>query len=249
MLASNPNVPSVASGGVTSGAGTTGEQVVAPGDVITITGQYFAAAPVSATKLPLSPQLAGTEVLFGGSTLPLIYASSGKILGIVPYNLAPNAQYQLIVAQGGSISGPVSVTLGTAQPDILQIVPSNTNVAQNLWSLLTAGTAFNLAKAGPGTPLKPGEGIVIYCTGLGAVNQTIAAGAAAPTTPVSTVNTVTVSIGGQNVPVTFAGLVPGYPGMYQITGTVPANAPTGTNIPITVSVAGQTSAAVPVAVQ
>jgi uncharacterized protein (TIGR03437 family) len=194
--------------------------------------------------------LAGTEVLFGGSTLPLIYASSGKILGIVPYNLAPNAQYQLIVAQGGSISGPVSVTLGTAQPDILQIVTTtSSSVTQNLWSLLTAGAAFNLAKAGPATPLKSGESIVIYCTGLGAVNQTIAAGAAAPTTPVSTVNTVTVSIGGQNVPVTFAGLVPGYPGMYQITGTVPANAPSGTNIPITVSVAGETSAAVPVAVQ
>jgi uncharacterized protein (TIGR03437 family) len=250
MLASNPNVPSVAAGGVTSGAGATGGAVVAPGDVITITGQYFAAAPVSATTLPLSPQLAGTEVLFGGTTLPLIYSSSGKILGIVPYTLAPNAQYELIVAQGGSISGPVSVTLGTAQPGILQIVTTNTpTVAQNLWSLLTAGTAFNVAKAGPATPLKPGESIFIYCTGLGAVNPTVATGAAAPLTPVSTVNTVTVSIGGQNVPVTFAGLVPGYPGIYQITGTVPANAPTGTSVPITVSVAGQTSAAVPVAVQ
>jgi uncharacterized protein (TIGR03437 family) len=143
----------------------------------------------------------------------------------------------------------VSVTLGTTQPDILQIVTTNTNVAQNLWSLLTAGTAFNLAMAGPATPLKPGESIVIYCTGLGAVNQTIAAGAAAPTAPVSTVNTVSVSIGGQNVPVSFAGLVPGYPGIYQVTGTVPANAPTGTNIPIAVSVAGVTSAAVQVAVQ
>jgi trimeric autotransporter adhesin len=249
MLASNPNVPSVASGGVTSGAGVTGEVVVAPGDVITIAGQYFAAAPVSATKLPLTTTLAGTEVLFAGDPLPLIYSSSGKILAIVPYNLAPNAQYQLIVGQGGSISGPVSVTLGTTQPDILQIVTTNTNVAQNLWSLLTAGTAFNLAMAGPATPLKPGESIVIYCTGLGAVNQTIAAGAAAPTAPVSTVNTVSVSIGGQNVPVSFAGLVPGYPGIYQVTGTVPANAPTGTNIPIAVSVAGVTSAAVQVAVQ
>ena len=250
MLASNPNVPSVASGGVTSGAGLTGEVVVAPGDVITIAGQYFAAAPVSAAKLPLTTALAGTQVLFAGSSLPLIYSSSGKILAIVPYNIAPNAQYQLIVSQGGAISGPASVTVGTAQPDILQI--SNTNdptVAKNLWNLLTAGTAFNLASAGPATALKPGDSFVIYCTGLGAINQTLAAGQPAPATPVGTVNTVSVGIGGKNLPVGFAGLVPGYPGIYQVTGTVPPDAPAGKNIPITVSVAGQTSAAVQVAVQ
>ena len=91
--------------------------------------------------------------------------------------------------------------------------------------------------------------LVIYCTGLGAINQTLAPGQPAPVTPVSTVNTVSVSIGGKNMPVGFAGLVPGYPGIYQITGTVPSDAPVGKNIPITVSVAGQTSAAVPVAVQ
>ena len=228
----------------------TGEVVVAPGDVITIAGQYFAAAPVSATKLPLTTTLAGTEVLFAGAPLPLIYSSSGKILAVVPYNIAPNAQYQLLVGQGGAISGPTSVTLGTAEPDILQIVnTTDPAVSKNLWSLLTAGTAFNLATAGPATAMKPGDPLVIYCTGLGAINQTLAPGQPAPLTPVSTVNTVSVSIGGQNVPVTFAGLVPGYPALYQITGTVPASAPAGKNIPITVSVAGVTSAAVQVAVQ
>ena len=250
MLASNPNVPSVASGGVTSGAGLTGEVAVAPGDVITIGGQYFAAAPVSAASLPLTTALAGTQVLFGGSSLPLIYSSSGKILAVVPYNLAPNAQYQLIVSQGGAISGPVSVTVGAAQPDILQVANANTpGVAKSIWTLLTAGTAFNLAKAGPATALTSGDSLVIYCTGLGAINATLAPGQPAPATPVSTVNTVSVSIGGKNMPVAFAGLVPGYPGIYQITGTVPPDAPVGKNIPITVSVAGQTSAAVQIAVQ
>jgi trimeric autotransporter adhesin len=250
MLASNPNVPSVASGGVTSGAGLTGEVVVAPGDVITIAGQYFAAAPVSATSLPLTTTLAGTQVLFGGASLPLIYSSSGKILAIVPYNLAANAQYQLLVSQGGAISGPASVTVGTAQPGILQVANTNApSVAKNIWTLLTAGTPFNPATAGPATALTSGDSLVIYCTGLGAINATLAPGQPAPATPVSTVNTVSVSIGGKNMPVGFAGLVPGYPGIYQITGTVPSDAPAGKNIPITVSVAGQTSAAVQVAVQ
>jgi len=249
-LAPNPNVPSVSSGGVTSGAEVSGQVVVAPGDLITISGQYFAAAPISGAQLPLSMDLAGTQVFFAGDFLPLLYSSSGKILAIVPYNLAANAQYELIVSQGYAISGPVKVTVGAAQPDILQIATSNSaSVAQNLWNLLTAGTPFTPALAAPASPLKSGENLVIYCTGLGAINQTLAAGTAPPSKPVSTVNTVSVAIGGKSLPVTFAGLVPGYPGIYQITGTVPSDAPTGDNISVTISVAGETSPAVKVSVQ
>jgi uncharacterized protein (TIGR03437 family) len=249
-LAENVNVPSVNSGGVTSGAELSGAVVIAPGDLITISGRYFASAPISAAQLPLTTDLAGTEVFFAGDLLPLIYSSSGKIVAIVPYTLAPNAQYELLVSRGGTISGPVSVTLATAQPDILQIgTSSSPAVAQNLWNLLTAGTAFSPASAAPTAPLKAGENLVIYCTGLGAISQPLDPSQPAPATPVTVVNAVSVAIGGQNVPVTFAGLVPGYPGIYQVTGTVPSDAPTGDNISVTISVAGQTSPAVKVSVQ
>ena len=249
MLASNPNVPSVNSGGVTSGAGT-GEMVIAPGDVFTISGQYFAAAPVSATTLPLSSNLAGTQVLFAGMTLPVIYADSGKILAIVPYTLAPNAQYQLLVGRNGAISGPASVTVGGAQPDILQIDNTgNASVAASVWSQLTAGIAFNLASAGPTTALAAGQALTIYCTGLGPIDQQLAPGAPAGLTPINAVNSVSVSIGAQNMPVTFAGLVPGYPGLYEVTGTVPSGLTSGSNIPLTITAAGQTSAPVQVSVQ
>jgi uncharacterized protein (TIGR03437 family) len=84
---------------------------------------------------------------------------------------------------------------------------------------------------------------------LGAISQSLAPGAPAPSTPVKTVNSVTVEIGGQSLPVTFAGLVPGYPGIYQITGTVPSGVPTGSNVSVAVTVAGETSGAVKVKVQ
>ncbi len=249
-LASNPSVPSVKSGGVASGPVVSGNPLVAPGDVITISGQNLAAAPVSA-QLPLGTDLAGTQVLFAGAPLPLIYSSSGKILAIVPYTLAPNSQYELIVSQSGAISGPIAVTLGAAQPSVLQIanVSSSAAAAKNVWSLLTAGKPFSAASAAPTTPLTPGENIVIYCTGLGTISQTLAPGAAPPTTPIKTVNSVTVEIGGQSMPVTFAGLVPGYPGIYQVTGTVPSGAPSGNDVSLSVTVAGQTSTTVKVKVQ
>jgi uncharacterized protein (TIGR03437 family) len=207
-----------------------------------------AAAPVSATQLPLSTDLAGTQVLYGGAFLPLIYASRGTMLAIVPYDLAPNAQYQLIVSRNGAISGPVAVTVGAAQPDILEIGSSNSaSVAQSLWNLLIAGTPPTSAALT--TPLQPGGSLVIYCTGLGAISQALNTSQAPPSTPITTVNSVSVTIGGENVPVTFAGLVPGFPGLYQITGTVPSDAAVGTKIPVIVSVAGQTSPAVNVSVQ
>jgi uncharacterized protein (TIGR03437 family) len=52
---------------------------------------------------------------------------------------------------------------------------------------------------------------------------------------------VTVSIGGQNAPVLFAGLEPPYVGLYLVDVTVPSGLPAG-NQPITVSVGGKTSA-------
>jgi uncharacterized protein (TIGR03437 family) len=250
MLVSNPNVPSVDSGGVTSGAEPSGKVLIAPGDLITISGKDFAAATSSATQLPLTQDLGGAEALLAGVSLPLIYSSSGKIIAVVPYDLAPDAQYQVIVSRGGTVSGPESVTIATAQPSILRIDTTNSpDVAKDIWTGLTAGKPFDPASAAPPAPLKSGDNFVIYCAGLGAIDQALDPAMPAPATPVNAVNPVSVAIGGQSVPVAFAGLVPGYPGIYQIKGTVPSGAPIGNNIPVTVSAAGQTSTVVMVSVQ
>jgi uncharacterized protein (TIGR03437 family) len=248
MLASNPGVPSVNSTGVTSGAGLTGENVVAPGDVITIPGQNFAAAPVSAARFPLSTDLATTEVLFAGVSLPLLYADSGKILAIVPYDLPPNGQYQLQVSRGFAVSGPMAVTAGTAHPNILKVDNTGSpSVASSVWNQLVAGMAFDPSKAGPVTALKAGDPITIYCTGLGPIDQPLGPTVPVGTTTVNTANVVTASVGGQIISVSLAGLAPGYAGIYEVTGTMPSGVPSG-NVPITVSVAGVTSPAVQLSV-
>jgi uncharacterized protein (TIGR03437 family) len=55
------------------------------------------------------------------------------------------------------------------------------------------------------------------------------------------VNPVSVSIGGIDSEVYFAGLAPGFVGLYQINVRVPPTAPTGAAVPLTVTVAGATS--------
>jgi len=63
------------------------------------------------------------------------------------------------------------------------------------------------------------------------------------------VNEVGVTIGGQAAPVTFSGLTPGYAGLYQVNAVVPSGITTGDAVPVVLSVAGQTSPPVTIAVR
>ena len=52
---------------------------------------------------------------------------------------------------------------------------------------------------------------------------------------------MTVSVGGVDAPVQFAGLTPGFTGLYQINAVIPSGIRPGDAVPITISVNGQTS--------
>lgn len=72
-------------------------------------------------------------------------------------------------------------------------------------------------------PASAGDALEIYCTGLGPVSPSVIAGTPASSTTLSyTGNTVTATVGGKNAQVLFAGLAPGYVGLYQVNVTVPA---------------------------
>ena len=82
---------------------------------------------------------------------------------------------------------------------------------------------------------------MIFCEGLGAVTPAIDAGTPAPAfSNVRTVNAATVTIGGVSAPVSFAGLAPGFVGLYQINAMVPAGV-SGDALPVVVTVAGRSS--------
>jgi uncharacterized protein (TIGR03437 family) len=78
---------------------------------------------------------------------------------------------------------------------------------------------------------------VLYADGLGPVTPGVPSGAA-PSGLSSTVNPVSVSVGGGDSEVYFAGLVPGFIGLYQVNFRVPPGAPTGAAVPLTLAVAG-----------
>jgi uncharacterized protein (TIGR03437 family) len=63
------------------------------------------------------------------------------------------------------------------------------------------------------------------------------------------VNSVSVNIGGVNAPVSFARLAPGTTGVYEVQATVPGGVAASDAVPVVLSVGGQISPPVTMAVR
>jgi len=96
---------------------------------------------------------------------------------------------------------------------------------------------FSLVTAS--NPAKPGEVLVIYLVGMGTPSPPVASGALSPANPLAKV-TGQVTVDGQPAAVQFAGLTPGFVGLYQINFAVPTGARTGT-LDLVVTQSGFTS--------
>jgi uncharacterized protein (TIGR03437 family) len=104
-------------------------------------------------------------------------------------------------------------------------------------------------------PAAPGEYLVIYGNGMGAGTSSVAPGDVAPLNPlVYSTATVMVDFGdGIKVPSSFAGLAPGFIGLFQVNVQIPSGTKYGMAIPVTLEMQwpGQTvrSNTVTVAIQ
>lgn len=236
--------PLVTAQGVVHAASDQGGVPIAPGELITVYGMNLASGVGQNMGLPLPVQLSGTQVLLGNQSLPILYTSTGQLNVQVPYGVPVNTQYQLTVQYGNTLSLPQSLVVAQAEPGIFTANEQGTGQGS-----ITKSDGVTVAQ--PGTPANIGETIVIYCTGLGLVTPSVKEGAAAPSTPplATTVNPVTVTIGGQAAQVSFSGLAPGYAGLYQVNAVVPAGITVGNAVPVVLSVAGQTSPPATIAVQ
>ncbi len=208
---------------------------LSPGLIAQVYGSAMAAGVGQPSSLPLPGTFQGTSVMVGSELAPIYYVSPGQINIELPADLTTGQQTIVVIANG-------ALTL----PDLLDINPfqagiaaytdgSNNVIAQHAdYSYVTAAH-----------PANPSEVVIIYLAGLGATNPAVPSGHAAPSQePLArVVNMPTVTVDGQNAAVSYAGLAPGFVGLYQIDFQVPANARTG-SLPLVVSqggVAGNTT--------
>jgi uncharacterized protein (TIGR03437 family) len=239
--------PTITAAGVVNGASFKGP--IAAGSYVSIFGtglvdtDYLSnssgdGATVAANySLPLV--IDGTTVSFdvpsAGISVPgyLTFASSGQVNVQVPWELAGQSSVQVKVSvdDGGLLGNVVTVPLAQYTPSFF--VGNGTIAAQD------ATTYANILT---NNPAHSGESLVLYANGLGPVTNPPASGSPASASPLSTTPTPVVMIGGQQATVSFSGLAPGFPGLYQVNVTVPPGL-TG-NQQVTISIGGQTSPAV-----
>ncbi|MBM3812904.1 MAG: hypothetical protein FJW20_14870 [Acidimicrobiia bacterium] len=241
-LRASQDAPVVGSGAVVSSASYAAQAPLAPGSLISIFGSRLSDAALTSSQLPLESSLAGTAVVIGGRALPLLSTSQGQINAVIPYDLTTNTRHQVVVRRGISSSVPEPVAIAAAQPGVF--TKDQTGRGQGT----IVDTSNRLVE--PGNAARAGDAVVIYCSGLGAVDPPVTAGTRAPASPLSqVVNPVSLTIGGLEAQVLFAGLTPGSAGLYQVNAIVPAGIAATDEAPVVLRVAGQESPPVTMAVR
>jgi uncharacterized protein (TIGR03437 family) len=240
---SNPNVPIISVGGAVGSA--TYAPAPSPGTLISIFGIALADRPASASQLPLTNQLSTTRVLIAGVPVPLLFVGANQINAQVPYKLPAKTTYQVIVQRGTALSTPEPLAIQDSQPAVFTVDGSGKGPGH----VYRVTPDFLQILVSPSAPVKAGDVLTIYCAGLGEVSPALVAGAAAPLdTLENTVTPVTATIGGKPAEVLFAGLTPGFVGLYQVNLVVPAAA-AGDDVPLVLTIDERSSSPAPISIR
>ncbi len=219
---------------------------VAPGTLVSLFGQNLSAANALPNALPLPATLGDVEVRLNDQPIPLLFAGPGQVNAQIPYSLLGDGEYQLEVRRGTSLTTPQPLVIAQARPGVFTVDQSGQGQG-HIYRALSDGSQRLADAAGAAAA---GDVLVIYCNGLGRTNPAVTAGAAAPFSPLAvTANPVSVNIGGREATILFAGLAPGFTGLYQINAQVPAGITPGGAVPVVLTVAGQASVAVTMGIQ
>ena len=203
--------------------GASYQQAFAPGGILTIWGSQLASATQQSASIPLPLDASGVEVLIDGIAAPLYYVSPGLINVQIPYD-ATTGTATLSVNNNGQISSR-TFTVTAQAPGIF--------IDQN-------------GRVVPSSSASRGQEIAIYITGAGNVSPIVSTGAAPDSTTAvaslpQAVQPVTVTVGGVNASIDFAGIPPGLVGVMQINFTVPQNVNPGVQ-PVIIKVGSTASA-------
>lgn len=229
-----PKVPRIAAGGIVNTA-SYAAGTLAPGSLFTIYGSLLGPdQPVAATAYPLPAALGGVSVEITQGTRKyaawLIYVSSGQINAILPSGIAKGTAH-VVVTYGTASSTPAEISV---VPTSLGIFFQRSDgrdlaIAQNVDS----ATSYPLNSAA--TPARPGQIVVLWGTGLGAVKSAdnVASGGGDMTAV-----PVMITVGGLAAGRIYAGRQPQTAAVDNIYLTIPKDAPSGCQVPVEITARG-----------
>jgi uncharacterized protein (TIGR03437 family) len=240
--AARGQAPSYSTAGIVNGSDFSAGPF-APNSMLSVFGANLAFNTVglntdnaSAAGLPF--QLGNISVYIDNVLVPLLYVSPGQINLLIPPNEIAGDVTLHVVRQG--LTGPtVTIRLVNAAPALFPS-PDNYALAQDY----NANSAVVTAAA----PAHRGDLIVLYATGLGATQTVLGTGEVpryADSILASSLISFQVLLNGKALDpktVPYAGLTPGFAGLYQVNFYIPGDCPPNPQIQLAVgqqsSVAG-----------
>jgi uncharacterized protein (TIGR03437 family) len=214
------SVPYLPPAAVQNSAGSTPVSGVAPGAVVSIYGVNLASAALAGPASPLSQTLLNVTVTLGQQILPIYFVSPQQINVQLPYE-TPLGNELLALHQSG-------------QPDVNAVFSVVRN-APGLFSITHSdGSAVNA-----GSPAAVGETLTITGTGFGPYDQSPPDGIAVPNGGAyNLLDPVAVNAGGISTAAVSAGPTVNSVGLNYATFQVPASLPSGTSVPLNVTING-----------
>lgn len=183
---------------------------VAPGSIASMFGTNFANSTGAASVKPLPDTLSGVSILVNNNPAPLIFVNQLQANFQIPFETQPGTATVVVIANGLE-SQAAMVNVSAVEPGIFE---TGTNQA------VVLNPDNSLADSA--SPAKVGSVVVMYVTGLGPLDHPLPTGSPASSNPLSNATVVpTVTIGGANAVVQFAGMSPGFVGLGQINMVIP----------------------------
>lgn len=216
---------------VTSVTNTSGGSAVAPDEQILINGTGLAPGSAVAGVGALPSTLGDACVTVSNVALPLFWVSPTQIKAVLPSDAGGSEQ--LVVHSPGGVSSPFTFQVQANAPAIL---PVDAGPLTGLARIIRQknGEVVNFTN-----PIHAKESISIYMTGLGTTLPAVGPGEVAPVNPPALVTTqVTVTLGGTNLPVSFAGLSPGDVSVYRVDVYVPWGIRSAAQSPLVITQGG-----------
>ena len=203
---------------------------ISPGGLVSIFGVGLAIEEAVATAFPLPTVLGSTSVTVNGVPAPLLFASPGQINLQILFGVLGDT-IEIVVSNPAGMSDAIIIPVGAVQPGIFF------DPATGLGAIVNNDDGTVVWER----PARAGGIVVIFCTGLGAVDPAGQTGLPAPTDPpAETLLPVEVRVGGRAGTVLFSGLAPFFAGLYQVNVILPGDLPPGRYV-LVITVGGLTS--------
>jgi uncharacterized protein (TIGR03437 family) len=243
------------------------QSTLAPDTVFVIFGSGMGPAAIATAAAPNYPtSLGGTSITFtpsgGGAVVnaKMVYSLAGQVAGLLPSSITPGT-YAVRVIYNTQTSAPQNVTVAARNFGIATANSYGTGTAQATIGNVNGGVSLTRFNSGSVsfnglnwtlTPAHPGDAIVLWGTGGGADPLNDTGGTSGDQT---VAGNFIVNVGGRQVTPLYAGASSGYPGLWQVNFTLPADITpdclataqvsaggvTGNSVTIPIAATGQTS--------